>query len=168
MFLDESGVATNLLRRYGRSPRGQRVVDHAPHGHWQTSTFIAGLRVTALTAPGVLDGPMDGPSFLAYVEQILVPTLQPGDIVIADNLSTHKVEGVQAAIEAVGVVPAALQPDFNPIELCFAKLKAILRAARCRSIDTLWPLLGDCVSRFTETECRNYFRHCGYAAAKAS
>ena len=171
VFLDESGVATNLRRRYGRSARGQRVPDHAPHGHWQTSTFIAGLRVTGLTAPGVFDGPMDGPSFLAYVEQTLVPTLQPGDIVIADNLSAHKVDGVRAAIEAAGAALWFLppySPDFNPIELCFAKLKAILRAARCRSIDTLWPLLGACLARFTETECRNYFRHCGYAVSTAS
>ena len=171
VFLDETGVATDLLRRYGRSPRGQRVPDHAPHGHWQTSTFIAGLRVTGLTAPGVLDGPMDGNSFRAYVEQILVPTLQPGDIVIADNLPSHKVDGVRDAIEAAGAALWFLppySPDFNPIELCFAKLKAILRAARCRSIDTLWPLLGACLSRFSATECRNYFRHCGYAVSTAS
>ena len=145
--------------------------DHAPHGHWQTSTFIAGLRVTGLTAPGVFDGPMDGISFLAYVEQILVPTLQPGDIVIADNLPAHKVAGVRDAIEAAGAALWFLppySPDCNPIELCFAKLKAILRAARCRSIDTLWPLLGACLSRFSATECRNYFRHCGYAVSTAS
>ena len=140
VFLDESGVATNLLRRYGRGPRGQRVADHAPQGRWESSTFIAALRVTGLTAPGVLDGPMDGVSFLAYVEQILVPTLQPGDIVIADNLAAHKVDGVRHAIEAVGATLRFLppySPDFNPIELCFAKLKAIVRKARCRSIDTL-------------------------------
>ena len=113
---------------------------------------------------------MDGVSFLAYVEQILVPTLQPGDIVIADNLAAHKVDGVRHAIEAVGATLRFLppySPDFNPIELCFAKLKAIVRKARCRSIDTLWPFLGECLSRFTPTECRNYVRHCGYTAAKA-
>ena len=132
---NESGVATNLLRRYGRGPRGQRVADHAPQGRWESSTFIAALRVTGLTAPGVLDGPMDGASFLAYVEQILVPTLQPGDIVIADNLAAHKVDGVRPAIEAAGATLRFLppySPDFNPIELCFAKLKAIVRKARCR------------------------------------
>ena len=126
--------------------------------------------MTGLTAPGVLDGPMDGVSFLAYIEQILVPTLQPGDIVIADNLAAHKVDGVQAAIEAADATLRFLppySPDFNPIELCFAKLKAIVRTARCRSIDTLWPLLGACLSRFTPTECRNYVRHCGYAVARA-
>ena len=171
VFLDESGVATNLLRRYGRSLRGQRVADHAPQGRWESSPFIAALRVTGLTAPGVLDGPMDGASFLAYVEQILVPTLQPGDMVIADNLAAHKVDGVRDAIEAAGATLRFLppySPDFNPIELSFAKLKAIVRKARCRSIDTLWPLLGACLSRFTPTECRNYVHHCGYTAAKAS
>ena len=146
VFLDESGVATNLLRRYGRGPRGQRVADHAPQGRWESSTFIAALRVTGLTAPGVLDGPMDGVSFLAYVEQILVPTLQPGDIVIADNLAAHKVDGVRHAIEAVGATLRFLppySPDFNPIELSFAKLKAIVRKARCRSIDISPYLLRD-------------------------
>ena len=144
--LSRWGVATNLLRRYGRGPRGQRVADHAPQGRWESSTFIAALRVTGLTAPGVLDGPMDGASFLAYVEQILVPTLQPGDIVIADNLAAHKVDGVRPAIEAAGATLflPPYSPDFNPIELCFAKLKTIVRTARCRSIDTLWPLLGEC------------------------
>ena len=137
----------------------------------RAAPYIAALRVTGLTAPGVLDGPMDGASFLAYVEQILVPTLQPGDIVIADNLAAHKVEGVQAASAAADATLRFLppySPDFNPIELCFAKLKAIVRQARCRSIDTLWPLLGACLSRFTPTECRNDIRHCGYAAATAS
>jgi transposase len=171
VFLDESGVTTNLLRRYGRSLRGQRVTDHTPYGRWRTSTFIAALRVTGLTAPGVLDGPMDGDSFLAYVEQILVPTLQRGDIVIADNLPAHHVEGVGDRLAAVGAMFWYLppySPDFNPIELCFAKLKAILRAARCRSIDTLWPLLGACLARFSADECRAYFRHCGYTAAIGS
>ena len=114
---------------------------------------------------------MDGASFLAYVEQILVPTLQPGDMVMADNLAVHKVDGVRHAIEAAGATRRFLppySPDFNPIELSFAKLKAIVRQARCRSLDTLWPLLGACLSRFTPTECRNYVHHCGYTAAKAS
>ena len=138
---------------------------------WQTSTFIAGLRVSGLTAPGVIDGAMDGDSFLAYVAQILVPTLAPGDIVIADNLAAHHVDGIQLAIEAAGATLRylpAYSPDLNPIELCFAKLKTLVRAARCRSIDTLWPLLGKCVPRFAPTECRNYFRHCGYSGARRS
>ena len=114
---------------------------------------------------------MDGASVLAYVAQILMPTFQPGDIVIADTLAAHKVEGVHAASAAAGATRRFLppySPDFNPIELCFATLKAIVRQARCRSIDTLWPLLGACLSRLTPTECRNYIRHCGYAAATAS
>ena len=169
VFLDETGVTTNLLRRYGRAVRGARVHDHAPCGRWQTSTFLAALRVTGLTAPGVFDGAIDGPSFLAYIEQILVPTLHPGDMVIADNLNVHKVAGVRLAIERVGATLVYLppySPDLNPIELCFAKLKALVRAARCRSIETLWPLLGECLQRFSADECRNYFRHCGYTGAK--
>ena len=127
------------------------------------------MRVTGLTAPAVFDGAIDGPSFLAYLEQILVPTVRPGDIVIADNLGAHKVAGVNQVIAAAGAALWYLppySPDLNPIELCFAKLKAIVRAARCRSIDTLWPLLGDCLQRFSAQECRNYFRHCGYSGVK--
>ncbi len=168
MFLDETGITTNLLRRYGRAPRGARVHDHAPCGRWQTSTFLAALRVTGLTAPGVFDGAIDGESFRAYIEQILVPTLQPGDIVIADNLGAHKVAGIQRAIQAAGATLWYLppySPDLNPIELCFAKLKALVRTARCRSTETLWPFLGECLAHFSPDECRNYFRHCGYSAA---
>ena len=168
VFLDETGVTTNLLRRDGRAVRGARVHDHTPGGRWQTSTFLAALRVTGLTAPGVFDGAIDGASFLAYIEQILVPTPQPGDIVIADNLSVHKIASVRRAIEQADATLWYLppySPDLHPIELCFAKLKAIVRAARCRSIDTLWPLLGECLQRFSPAECRNYFRHCGYSNA---
>lgn len=171
VFLDETGVTTNLLRRYGRAARGVRVYDDAPFGRWQTSTFLAALRVTGLTAPGVFDGAIDGPSFLAYVEQILVPTLRPGDRVIVDNLSAHKVASVRRAIEQAGATLWYLppySPDLNPIELCFAKLKAIVRAARCRTLDTLWPLLGECLQHFSPEECRNYFRHAGYSGAKRS
>lgn len=171
VFLDETGVTTNLLRRYGRAARGVRVYDDAPFGRWATSTFLAALRVTGLTAPGVFDGAIDGASFLAYIEQILVPTLHPGDRVIADNLSAHKVAGVRRAIEQAGATLWYLppySPDLNPIELCFAKLKTIVRAARCRTIETLWPLLGACLERFSPDECRNYFRHAGYSGAERS
>ena len=171
MFLDETGVTTNLLRRYGRAVRGARVYDDAPFARWETSTFIAALRVSGLTAPGVFDGAIDGPSFLAYVEQILVPTLHVGDVVIADNLSAHKVDGVADAIAQAGATLLFLppySPDLNPIELAFAKLKTIVRAARCRTIETLWPLLGDCLQHFSADECRNYLRHCGYSGAKRS
>ena len=127
--------------------------------------------MTGLTAPGVFDGAIDGASFLAYIEQILVPTLHPGDIVIADNLSAHKVAGVRQAIERVGATLCYLppySPDLNPIELCFAKLKALVRAARCRSTETLWPFLGACLPHFSPEECRNYFRHCGYPGTTRS
>jgi transposase len=171
VFLDESGVATDMIRRYGRSLRGRRVHDHTPHQHWQTSTFVAALRVDGLTAPGLLDGPMDGDSFLAYLDQVLVPTLHAGDLVVMDNLAAHKVEGVRERIEASGARLWYLppySPDFNPIELWFAKLKALLRAARRRSVEELWTTVGECLRLFSAAECRNYFRHCGYPAATRS
>jgi transposase len=164
-------VATDLLRRYGRSQRGTRVHDHTPHHHWETSTFVAALRVTGLTAPTLFDGPMDGECFLAYVDQILCPTLQAGDIVVMDNLAAHKVEGVRERIEAAGAQLWYLppySPDLNPIELWFAKLKALLRTARRRTVEELWDTVGACLALFSAIECRNYFRHCGYAAATQS
>ena len=168
VFLDESGVTTDLLRRYGRGPRGQRVSDHAPYGRWHTSTFIAALRLQGLTAPGVIDGPMDHDSFLAYVEQILVPTLRPGDLVVLDNLSAHRGDDIPLAIAGTGATLRFLppySPDFNPIELCFAKLKAILRAARPRTFDAVCAVIGASLVRFVSDECAHYFRHCGYRAA---
>ncbi len=171
MFLDESGVRTDLVRRYGRGQRGERVVDHAPDSRWHTTTFLAALRVTGLTAPAVFDGPIDGVSFLAYIEQVLAPTLHPGDVVVLDNLSVHRSPAVRHAVEAVGATLCFLpkySPDLNPIELCFAKLKAILRAARCRAQEELWTTIGACVPCFAPTECRNYFRHCGYSGATRS
>src|SRR5215212_11277233 len=123
-------------RRHGRSPRGERCRAPVPHGHWKTTTFTAGLRLDGITAPLVLDGPMTGPAFLAYVEQMLVPTLARGDIVIMDNLPAHKVTGVRAAIEAAGAELLYLppySPDFNPIEQIFAKLKSVLRTAAVRT-----------------------------------
>jgi transposase len=136
VFLDECGVTTDLLRRYGRSPRGVRLRDHTPCGHWQTHTVVAALRLEGLGAPAVFNGPIDNPSFLAYVEQILVPTLRPGDVVVLDNLVVHKQPEVGAALIAAGAALRFLppySPDFNPIELAFAKLKAFLRAARPRA-----------------------------------
>ena len=133
VFLDETWARTNMARRYGRAPRGERVVAAIPHGHWKTTTFIAALRHDRITAPCVFDGPINGASFLAWVQQALVPTLSAGDIVIMDNLSSHKVAGVHEAIEAVGATPLYLppySPDLNPIEQVFAKLKAILRQGR--------------------------------------
>lgn len=171
VFLDESGVRTDLVRRYGRGLRGERVIDHAPDSRWHTTTFLAALRLTGLTAPAVFDGPIDGESFLAYIVQVLAPTLRPGDIVVMDNLSCHKSPAVRTALARVGAQLWFLpkySPDLNPIELCFAKLKSILRAARARTREDLWATIGSCVPRFAPTECRNYFRHCGYLAATRS
>ena len=168
VFLDECGVATDLLRRYGRSPRGTRLRDHAPCSHWQVHTVIAALRLDGVSAPGVFDHAIDSASFLAYVEQVLVPTLRRGDVVVLDNLPAHKQPAVRAAIEAVGAQLQFLppySPDFNPIELAFAKLKAFMRAARPRSFDDVTALVAVALDLFTPTECRNYVRHCGYRVA---
>lgn len=165
VFIDETGTATNMARRYGRSLRGTRCRAKIPHGHWKSTTFIAGLRVDALTAPFVLDGAMDGPSFLAYVEQVLAPTLGPGDIVIVDNLRSHHVDGVREAIETRGAALRFLppySPDLNPIEQVFAKLKALLRKACERTVEGLWDKIGDLISTFAPGECANYFANAGY------
>jgi len=132
VFIDETGANTKMTRRYGRARRGQRVVGKVPHGHWMTTTFVAALRHDGLTTPLVVDGPMNGDVFLAYVCQQLVPTLRPGDVVIMDNLAAHKKAGVREAIESCGASLVYLppySPDFNPIELVFAKLKRLLRSA---------------------------------------
>jgi len=168
VFLDECGVTTDLLRRYGRSPRGTRLRDHAPFGHWETHTVIAALRVDGLGAPAIFDGPIDTPSFLAYVEQVLVPTLRVGDVVVLDNLAVHKQPDVRLAIERAGAAIRFLppySPDFNPIEQAFAKLKAFLRAARPRTFDHVAALVAAALELFTPTECRNYLQHCGYRLA---
>lgn len=154
-----------MTRRYGRAPRGQRLVAAVPHGHWKTSTFVAGLRSSGLTAPLVVDGAMNGETFRAYVEQVLAPTLGPGDIVILDNLGSHKVIGVREAIEACGASLVYLppySPDLNPIEQAFAKLKALLRKTAARTVATLWNALGDLIDRFTPQECANYLANAGY------
>ena len=168
IFIDECGVTTDLLRRYGRSRRGVRLRDHTPCGHWETHTIVAALRPDAITAPAVFDGPIDNDSFRAYVEQVLVPTLQPGDVVVLDNLAVHKQPAVRAAIEAAGARIRFLppySPDFNPIEMAFAKLKAFLRAARPRTFDHVTALTAAALALFTPAECRNYVRHCGYRLA---
>jgi transposase len=154
-----------MTRLYGRAPRGKRLVDAVPHGHWKTSTFIGALRCDGLTATGVIDGAINGELFLAWVEQVLVPTLRPGDVVIMDNLRAHKVVGVRQAIEAAGAsllfIPP-YSPDLNPIEQAFAKLKALLRARALRTVDALWKALGSLVDCFTPEECFNFLRHDGY------
>lgn len=166
VFIDETGASTKMTRRYGRARRGQRVVGKVPHGHWMTTTFVAALRHDGLTAPLVVDGPMNGDVFLAYVGQQLVPTLSPGDVVIMDNLAAHKKAGVREAIESCGASLVYLppySPDFNPIELVFAKLKWLLRSAEERTVSDLWNRLGKLLDRFAPQECARYFRHCGYA-----
>jgi transposase len=170
VFVDESGVTTDLLRRYGRSPRGVRLRDYTPYGHWQTHTVIAALRADGLGAPAVFDGPIDNPSFLAYVEQVLVPTLRPGDVVVLDNLAMHKQPEVHAAIVGAGAHLRFLppySPDFNPIELAFAKLKAFLRAVRPRTFAQVVELVGIALELFTPAECLNFVRHCGYRVPTA-
>ena len=168
VFVDESGVATDLLRRYARSPRGVRARDSTPCGHWQTHTVIAALRWDGLGATAVFDGPTDNPTFLAYVEQVLVPTLRPGDVVVLDNLAPHKQLEVHTAIERAGAHLRFLppySPDFNPIEQAFAKLKALLRAARPRSFDQVVELVAIALGLFPPQECANFVRHCGYRVA---
>jgi transposase len=145
-----------------------RLRDHTPCGHWETHTIVAALRPEGLTAPAVFDGPIDNASFLAYVEQVLAPTLRPGDVVVLDNLAVHKQPEVRAVIEATGALIRFLppySPDFNPIEMAFAKLKAFLRAARPRSFDHVTALMAAALGLFTPAECRNYVRHCGYRLA---
>jgi transposase len=167
VFIDETGTSTNMARLRGRAPRGERLIGKVPHGHWKTTTFVAGLRSSALTAPCVIDGPMNGAAFLAYVEQILAPGLKQGDIVVLDNLSAHKVPGVRDAIEATGARLLYLppySPDFNPIEQLFAKLKALLRKAAERSVEGLWSRIASLLDAFPPDECANYFRNSGYAS----
>jgi len=165
VFIDETGAATNMTRSHGRAPKGCRCVDSAPFGDWQTTTFVAGLRHNQLTAPMVIDGPMDGELFLAWVEQFLCPTLQPGDIVVLDNLSSHKVQGVQQAVAAMGAKVLYLppySPDLNPIEKLFSKLKTLLRKAAKRATEELWKEIGKLLDTITADECANYFASSGY------
>ena len=166
VFVDESGVTTDLLRRYARSPRGARASDHTPCSHWQTHTVVAALRPTELGATAVFDGPIDTVTFRAYIEQVLVPTLRPGDVVVLDNLAAHKQPEVRLAIEQAGAHLRFLppySPDFNPIELAFAKLKAFIRAVRPRTFDHVCELLAAALGLFRPDECAHYVRHCGYS-----
>jgi transposase len=165
VFIDETWAKTNMLRPRGRALRGTRLVAKTPHGHWSTTTFVAALRGSGLTAPLVVDGAINGELFLKYVRQVLVPTLQAGDIVVMDNLSSHKRVGVREAIESVGAKLLYLppySPDFNPIELAFSKFKRLLQTARERTVEGLWKRCGQLLDAFTPQECQNYIRHCGY------
>ena len=149
VFIDETGATTKMARLYGRAPRGERCRAAVPHGHWKTTTLTAGLRIGGLAAPMILDGPMDGDG--AYVAQVLVPELESGDVVVMDNLPAHRVRGVREAVEAAGATLLYLpsySPDFNPIEMTFAKIKAFLRAAAARTIPDLWDALKNALDAF--------------------
>ena len=166
VFLDETWTTTAMTRPYGRGPRGERVVDSVPAGHWKVTTFVCGLRHDGVTAPMTLDGAMNGAAFLAYVEQVLAPTLSPGDMVVLDNLSAHKVAGVREQVEACGasvLYLPAYSPDLNPIEQAFARLKALLRKAAARTIEGLWDTIGSILAQFSPDECANYLANSGYA-----
>jgi len=165
VFIDETGTTTKLTRLYGRCPKGQRLRVKAPFGHWKTQTFIAGLRCFGLTAPFVIDKPLNRPLFEAYVETQLAPTLSKGDIVILDNLTAHKSPKAEALIKARGAWMLFLppySPDLNPIEMAFAKLKTLLRKQAVRTIDGLWKAIGDICTLYLPTECHNYFKAAGY------
>jgi len=167
VFLDETGATTKMARLRGRSKRGARLVAAIPHGHWKTTTFVAGLRRDGMIAPMVVDAPMNGVIFKAYVEQALAPALKPGDIVIMDNLPAHKIVGARDAIEAVGAELVFLppySPDFNPIEMAFSKLKAMLRKQAERTRDGLWRTIGQIIDLYEPDECAAYFKHAGYVS----
>ena len=167
MFIDETWAKTNMTRTHGRAPRGERLVARVPHGHWRTLTFLAALRNDRIEAPCVIDGPINGESFLAYVEQILVPTLKPGDIVVIDNLGSHKGKAVRRALRAAGAKLFYLppySPDLNPIEQVFAKLKTLLRKAAERTVEATWRRIGLLLDCFSPVECANYFANAGYAS----
>lgn len=167
VFIDETAAATNMERRYGRAPRGERCRIAVPHGHYRTTTVTAALRASGPFAISLMDGATTGARFLAYVTDTLVPALTPGDTVVLDNLACHKVAGVRKSIEAAGahlLYLPAYSPDFNPIEMAFAKLKAFLRTAAARTVSDLWAAIRQAFTRFTPAECRNYLESAGYDA----
>ena len=166
VFIDETWTKTNMAPLRGWGPRGNRVIAKVPHGHWQTTTFLAALRHDRIDAPWLLEGPIDGESFHLYVEKILVPTLRTGDIVIMDNLGSHKGKAIRRLIRAAGAKLLFLpkySPDLNPIEQVFAKLKHLLRKAAARTIETICAAIAELLGAFTKQECANYFKNSGYA-----
>ena len=167
VFIDETWAKTNMVRTHGRSRRGERLHAKVPYGHWKTLTFLAALRSNRIDAPCVLDQPVNAVSFLAYVEQFLAPTLRPGDIVVMDNLSSHKGLAIRQAIRTAGAKLFFLppySPDLNPIEQVFAKLKTLLRRAAERTVDATWKRIGSILDGFAPTECQNYLQHSGYVS----
>ena len=168
VFIDETWAKTNMTRSHGRCPRGQRLVARVPHGRWRTLTFLAALRADRIDAPCVFDGPINGRSFLAYLEQILVPTLRPGDVVIMDNLGSHKGQAARRAIRQAGAHLLFLppySPDLNPIEQVFAKLKTLMRKAAERTVQATWQRIGTLLDAFSPDECARYIANAGYASA---
>jgi transposase len=167
IFVDETWAKTNMTPIRGWCPRGERLIAKVPHGHWKTLTFVAGLRADGICAPCVIDGPINSRSFLAWVMQCLIPTLRPGDIVVLDNLGSHKGQAVRQAIRAVGARLFFLppySPDLNPIEQVFAKLKTLLRKVAARTVEETWKGIGNVLDAFTPQECANYIRNSGYAS----
>ena len=167
MFIDETWTKTNMAPLRGWAPRGQRLKAKVPHGRWQTMTFMAALRHDRITAPWFIEGPINGEAFLLYIEKVLVPTLRPGDIVIMDNLGSHKAHAVRRAIRAAGARLFYLpkySPDLNPIEQLFAKLKALLRKAAARTKDQLWSTIGRLLATIPPDECARYLHHCEYGS----
>jgi transposase len=165
VFLDETWASTNMTPTRGRSPKGTRCIGYAPYGHWKTTTLVGALRCAGLVAPWVMDGPINGAAFRVWVQQVLVPVLRPGDIVVLDNLGAHKVAGIAEAIQAAGAQVRYLppySPDYNPIEQVFAKLKTLLRRAAKRTVEELWTVIGGLLEHFTAPECERYIRHAGY------
>ena len=165
VFVDETGASTKMARRCGRALRGHRCRAPVPHGHWKTTTFVGALSLSGMTPPMVLDGAMYGAAFLAYVEKMLMPTLDPGDIVVMDNLPADRSAAAREAIQRAGAELRFLppySPDFNPIEMAFSKLKAYLKRRAARTLDELWDAIGEATDDFTPTECQNYFAAAGY------
>jgi len=168
VFIDETWTKTNMTRLYGWAPRGRRLIDKVPHGHWKTQTFLAALRCDRVEAPCLFDGPINGERFRAYVEQFLVPALKPADIVVADNLGSHKGKAVRQAIKSAGARLLFLpkySPDLNPIEQVFAKLKGFVRKAAPRTFDAVSDTLADALAEFSPNECASYLANSGYAHA---
>jgi putative transposase len=168
VFIDETWTKTNMEPLRGWAPRGERLVAKVPHGHWKTMTFVASLRYDRIEAPWLIDGPINGEGFRAYVEKVLVPTLRPGELVMMDNLGSHKGKAVRQAIRSAGAKLFFLpkySPDLNPIEQVFAKLKHLLRKAAARNLEALVATTGELLGAYTARECANYFANAGYGQA---
>jgi transposase len=165
IFVDETWAKTNMTRTRGRAPVGARLIAKVPHGHWQTTTLIAAVGLEGMHCATVADGPVDGDLFAAFVREVLAPQLRPGDLVVMDNLSSHKTAQVRTLLAAAGATPLylpAYSPDLNPIEMIFAKIKQLLRSLACRTREALWQVMQAVLDQVSPTDARNCFRHCGY------